>query len=618
MGTSTSSISSPSVNETASTQKINPTNDYTPADHLLISEILYNPIGIEPDGEWIEIYNPTSIPINLSGYKIGDEETEGGSEGMFQFPEKTVILATGKVTIANKALAFFSRWDKNPDFELVETDPNVPNLTKYTSWANGSVSLSNTGDEVLLLDKDNLFVDIANWGSSVFQPNPHPGVPEGHSLERYPADKDTDDCSQDFIEQNNPNPETGGAIVDTTPPTGAIVITNSTDPAGTDSTYTNSTSVTLTLSASDGAGLGVAEMQISNDGIFDTEPWETYATSKAWILTSDDGQKTVYVLYKDNAGNISDADPTTPENQPYSDTIILDATPPLSPNNNIITPPGPTKNNKPIIQGEVDSETFEVWVWFVEEGGGGYLVLGTISPADLTYSTSENLFYDGQNFIEELPDGSYTVFVYANDQVGNSSEDVVVASNYIIDTTPPSAPSDLKIINRNTNSLTFSWQESTDNLSGVAGYIVLWGLSWGNHPVLMDVGTATSATLAGLSPGKTYYFMVACYDQAGNESFSEEISATTLKPSPILIQKAEAVSPPSLSITPEKEKVVKEEPKEGEIKGAEETPQPPAEAKKLSRLLTWLIVIGILLILGFGWWYFIIREKQFKLPLRRW
>jgi len=33
--------------------------------------------------------------------------------------------------------------------------------------------------------------------------------------------------------------------------------------------------------------------------------WEPYVTSKAWTLSADEGVKTVYVQYKDAAGNIS-------------------------------------------------------------------------------------------------------------------------------------------------------------------------------------------------------------------------------------------------------------------------------------------------------------------------
>jgi len=102
-----------------------------------------------------------------------------------------------------------------------------------------------------------------------------------------------------------------GIKVDKTEPYGSIVINNYDD-------YTTSTSVTLTLTATDGTS-GIAETSLSNDGEFDTEPWETYSGKKTWILTSGDETKTVYARFKDYAGLIS---PT------YFDIITLDTTPP--------------------------------------------------------------------------------------------------------------------------------------------------------------------------------------------------------------------------------------------------------------------------------------------------
>ena len=71
--------------------------------------------------------------------------------------------------------------------------------------------------------------------------------------------------------------------------------------------------VTLTLSASDGTGSGVANMQFSNDGGATWSTWEPYAASKTWALTSGDGPKTIAVQYQDAAGNISkQAGPSAP------------------------------------------------------------------------------------------------------------------------------------------------------------------------------------------------------------------------------------------------------------------------------------------------------------------
>ena len=58
---------------------------------LLISEVLFNSSGSEPGGEWIEIFNRSSKPIQLAGHKIGDCQLQGGLEGMYQFPKRGAI-----------------------------------------------------------------------------------------------------------------------------------------------------------------------------------------------------------------------------------------------------------------------------------------------------------------------------------------------------------------------------------------------------------------------------------------------------------------------------------------------------------------------------------------------
>lgn len=83
-------------------------------------------------------------------------------------------------------------------------------------------------------------------------------------------------------------------IPDTTPPTGSIVINQG-------SSTTSTRGVTLTLSATDAEG-AVAGMRLSNDGVNFTDE-APYAASQEWVLTEGDGIRTVYVLFKDAAGN---------------------------------------------------------------------------------------------------------------------------------------------------------------------------------------------------------------------------------------------------------------------------------------------------------------------------
>ena len=66
-------------------------------------------------------------------------------------------------------------------------------------------------------------------------------------------------------------------------------------------TYTTSATVTLTLNASDAVS-GIAQVRYSNDGVWDTEAWETLAANKTWMLPTGDGTKTVYCAIKNNAG----------------------------------------------------------------------------------------------------------------------------------------------------------------------------------------------------------------------------------------------------------------------------------------------------------------------------
>lgn len=176
------------------------------AGGLLISEVLYDPTGAEPAAEWFEIHNLTGVALDLAGFKIGDEETAGGSEGMAAFPVGSAIAGGGVLVIANDAAAFSAAYGWPPDFELAGADPNVPDMVEYGAWSGGSISLSNSGDELLLLDAGDLLVDAVSWAGSTWAFNPSvPGVAAGHSIDRSPAGQDTDSAA-DWIDQPAPNP----------------------------------------------------------------------------------------------------------------------------------------------------------------------------------------------------------------------------------------------------------------------------------------------------------------------------------------------------------------------------------------------------------------------------
>ncbi len=210
-----SPTTTPSPSPTATST---PTPTFAPfTGQLLISEVQADPLAEEPGGEWIELYNPSEQDYPLAGFKIGDEEAAGGSEGMMAFPAGAQIDAGQVMVIANRASVFVAVYGFKPDFELNETDASVPNLIHYDAWASGSISLVNGGDEVLLLDGTDQVVDGVAYGDSPyahFQP-PVSAPAAGSSIERYPPAVDTD-AAGDWRIQASPAP---GQVDLASPPT---------------------------------------------------------------------------------------------------------------------------------------------------------------------------------------------------------------------------------------------------------------------------------------------------------------------------------------------------------------------------------------------------------------
>ncbi len=165
---------------------------------LMISEVLYDaPSGQpEPGAEWTEIYNGSHYFLHIGDYKIGDEETQNGTEGMQEFPDDTVIAPGQIFVIARDAETFEGIWGFKPDFEIDSSDATVPDMTHYSGWASGQVALGNSGDEILLLDDQDLPVDAMSYGNKTTFYNPSVAdAPAGNSLYRTDLSQYIDDAS---------------------------------------------------------------------------------------------------------------------------------------------------------------------------------------------------------------------------------------------------------------------------------------------------------------------------------------------------------------------------------------------------------------------------------------
>jgi len=99
-------------------------------------------------------------------------------------------------------------------------------------------------------------------------------------------------------------------------------------------TFATGALVTLTLFARDVCTVGYptgacdagyaepAQMMVSNDQGFQGALWEAYAVDRSWFLKPGDGERNVYVKFRDGAGN---------DSPQISAGIIVDGTPPGSP-----------------------------------------------------------------------------------------------------------------------------------------------------------------------------------------------------------------------------------------------------------------------------------------------
>jgi len=121
---------------------------------------------VDNDGEWIELSNPTNTPIDLGFLRLGDEESQGGSEGMVVFRPGTLIPANDAVVIAFSASAFRSDWDLVADREWYRDSDGVDNeLPRALTWSEGALRLDNSADGVLLLGCTGSVIDAVYWGN---------------------------------------------------------------------------------------------------------------------------------------------------------------------------------------------------------------------------------------------------------------------------------------------------------------------------------------------------------------------------------------------------------------------------------------------------------------------
>jgi len=145
--------------------------------------------GNNPKNEWVEIYNPSENPIDISNWKICDDSSCDTIPASSIIPSKGFAVVTG----------YNSTWNYwTPPAEAIKIVLN----------SNIGGGLTNAGDRVILKDLSNNVIDAMSYGSDTSQLNPsvyRSGW--GRSLARIVKGYDSDKAT-DWIINVTPNPGT--------------------------------------------------------------------------------------------------------------------------------------------------------------------------------------------------------------------------------------------------------------------------------------------------------------------------------------------------------------------------------------------------------------------------
>lgn len=400
-----------------------------------------------PNASWDTVHDTANADGALDNYSGPDRFVYSGKDGdnfrIIRFQTLFDTSAIGSDTVSSATASLYVNLVNNGDNDgddyiaVVSSNPASNtgaavgdySLMGTTAYSNTiDLSSMSTGDYVDWTINATGLAAINTSGITKF------GFREGHdiidsayaggfdtvnSIVTYAAEASgTANDPKLVVVHSTPTPTPTPTPIDTSAPSGSISI-NSGD------SYTNSTSVNLTLSATDNVGVtgyylstSSTKPSASDSGWVSVSSTTSFSTSISYALSSGDGSKTLYAWYKDSGGNVSDT---------ASDSIILDTTSSTVTITNPTTESTYTTMSSTINLGGTASDStsgVNSVTWSNNRGG-----IGTAGGTTNWIVSSISLSY-GDNIIT----------VTATDGAGNPGKDTITV-NYIHVDTPPPTPS---------------------------------------------------------------------------------------------------------------------------------------------------------------------------------
>ncbi len=157
---------------------------------VVINEVCYDPPGPDSGKEWIELYNPSSDVIDLSGCKIYSCGTSWVKAFEFPYyllrPGRFVVLGGSEVAQAQFTASF-----------SLQNGGSASDAIRF-------VNADSTYTDTVIYDEPNSNLITDDWGTVAS--SLAPDAPEGSSLARVVDGWDTNMCAADFRVESNPTP----------------------------------------------------------------------------------------------------------------------------------------------------------------------------------------------------------------------------------------------------------------------------------------------------------------------------------------------------------------------------------------------------------------------------
>lgn len=149
-----------------------PRQSFETTTHIVINEFMPNPVGnddaAKPGGEWVELFNPTSVPVDVDGWVLYD------SDNAHELVISALNTGTGDTIVPSHGFLVVYR-NGNGDFILNNTSGDSVRLFDDAIASGGSLIDSHT--YAISAPENKSFARVPDGSANWIDPDPTPGEP---------------------------------------------------------------------------------------------------------------------------------------------------------------------------------------------------------------------------------------------------------------------------------------------------------------------------------------------------------------------------------------------------------------------------------------------------------